>query len=64
MIIIIAIEEDTQNSHTCTVQQNQVPLIATGSMLGLVTFILLMVVIVAGIYVSYRVCKHDKKDIR
>ena len=55
----IAIEEDTHTSH-----QNQGPLMVTASMLGLVSFILLVVAIVAGIYISYRLCKRDKKVTR
>ena len=57
--IIVAIEEDTHTSY-----QNQGPLMATASMLGLVSFILLVVAIVAGIYISYRSCKRDKKVTR
>ena len=57
--IVIAIEEDTHMSY-----QNQDPLMVTASMLGLVSFILLVVAIVAGIYISYRLCKHDKKVTR
>ena len=45
--------------------QNQGPLMATASMLGLVSFILLVVAIVAGIYIGYRLhmckIKRDKK---
>ena len=59
--IIIAIEEDT---HTSYQNQGLLTLMVTASMLGLVSFILLVVAIVAGIYISYRLWKRDKKVTR
>ena len=58
--VSIVIEEDTQ-----VISQNQGPLTLTASILGLVCFILLIVVIVPGVYISYnRLCKRDKKITR
>ena len=57
--------EDTRNSSVTNIQhQNQGPLTLTASILGLVCFILLIVVIVAGVFISYRLCKRDKKATR
>ena len=64
---MIAIEEDrsAQNSSIISIQHlNQSPLMVTASMLGLVSLILLVVALVAGIYISYRLCKRDKKITR
>ena len=42
--------------------QNQGPIRATASMLGLVSFILLVVAIVGGIYIGYRLHVLRKRD--
>ena len=52
------------NDIIIVVEEDQGPLMVTASMLGLVSFILLVVAIVAGIYISYRLCKRDKKVTR
>jgi beta-lactamase regulating signal transducer with metallopeptidase domain len=68
-------EETSQNSSTINYSsvinteissiniqhQNQVPLMVISSLLGL---LLLVVAIIAGIYISYRLCKRDKKIVR
>ena len=58
------IEEDRNSSIISIQDQNQGPLMVTASMLGLVSFILLLIALVAGIYISYRLCKHDRKVTR
>ena len=57
------IEQDTSFIIN-TESHNQVPLMVTASLLGLVSLFLLVVAIVAGIYISYRLCKRDKKVVR
>ena len=60
----IAVEGDGSIQNSCQ-HQNQSPMMVTASMLGLVSFILLLVALVAGIYISYRLCdKHDRKATR
>ena len=62
-----AIEEETsQNSSIINVVQrhNQVPLMVTATMLGMVSLLLLVVAAVAGIYIGYRLYKCDKKAKR
>ena len=45
--------------------QNQGQLtLSLASVLGLISFVLLIAVIVASIYISYRLCKRDKKVTR
>ena len=59
-----AIEEEiSQNSSIINVVQhhNQVPLMVTATMLGMVSLLLLVVAVVAGIYIGYRLYKRDKK---
>ena len=64
MIISKAILEEDTSSIINTQCHNQVPLVVTASLLGLVSLFLLVVAIIAGIYISYRLCKCDKKLIR
>ena len=60
---IVIEEEISQNSSIINVVQhhNQVPLMVTAAMLGLVSLLLLVVAVVAGIYIGYRLYKRDKK---
>ena len=61
---IVAEEDRHQNFSFINVQchnQLQVPLVVTASMLGLVSLLLLAVTVVAGIYISCRLCKRHKK---
>ena len=42
--------------------QNQGQLtLSLASVLGLISFVLLITIIIVTIYISYRLCKHDKK---
>ena len=61
-IISIAVDEDRSSSAQ---HHDRGALMVTASLLGLVSLLLLMIAIVAGVYISYnRLCKRDKKVIR